>query len=637
MFLTVSISLFLFLVPCSSLSPPLTLSVNCSASSTGSNFTTLQSAVNYISSLGPNGSSAVHVLVSGMCTSSSPDTPIVSLSSPQLLHGNRNIVFESHDPSNPATLLGGVNVPISSWSPVSGKPGLYSASLQGISFGQHGIGAIGNGGFGSCTNTRSELYAQGFPMTLARYPNLETTTKETYNGPWNRWMRTYIPSNNASSIPPNSFLTSDPYARRWVGLMSEDHDVWVHGYWGFDWADKYVKVTNITSYDAIHTLITYSPATPTVFGMVNNARFRILNVRMELDTAGEYYIDNSTQTIYFYPLEGQLTNDIYLSTQYAPAIYVAQGVSNVKFVNFNVFYMRTSAVIVAPAPQPSSGLNFTNLNIAFVGGSGISIPNATNTTVSSIKLEHVGCSGIYIGGGNELQLAPSRNVVSMSYIQYYARWTRTYAPGITVNGVAIELVGNTISNAPHQAISGSGNGLIITHNDLSDLCFEVIDSAAVYFGRSWVRRGNLIGSNSVRNVRVNKNQNMTNGYNSVFALYLDDQQSGFTLENNVLANVTGGILVGGGRDNVIQRNVCQKVETSCVMFDNRGKNWEYAMCAYNSTYVGNLVQDLFTVNYNHPPYSTAYPTLPNYIQDRRCTPINNYFLNNTCCEAKGGF
>eukprot|EP00759_Apiculatamorpha_spiralis_P034329 PhF_6_TR35403/c0_g2_i6/m.51499 len=96
------------------------------------------------------------------------------------------------------------------------------------------------------------------PMTLARYPDLETTTKETYNGPWNRWMRTYIPTNNASSIPPNSFLTSDPYARKWVGLMSEDHDVWVHGYWGFDWADKYVKVTNITSYNAVHTLITYS-------------------------------------------------------------------------------------------------------------------------------------------------------------------------------------------------------------------------------------------------------------------------------------------------------------------------------------------------------------------------------------------
>jgi hypothetical protein len=55
-------------------------------------------------------------------------------------------------------------------------------------------------------------------------------------------------------------------------------------YWGFDWADNWVRVT---SFDAANGIISSDPQTPPLYGYNAKARFFAANLLSELDIPGE--------------------------------------------------------------------------------------------------------------------------------------------------------------------------------------------------------------------------------------------------------------------------------------------------------------------------------------------------------------
>lgn len=154
------------------------------------------------------------------------------------------------------------------------------------------------------------------------------------------------------------------------------------------------------------------------------------------------------------------------------------------------------------------------------------------------------------------------------------------------------------------------------------------------------------------------------------AIYLDDQLSGQSVVNNTIIDSHTGLLLGGGRDNYVHGNVFKNLSSGLAMtFDNRGMNWQESSCAYNATYTGGwrplvaavaaqppfcssdaehrvpcplacaglLVQQLYSVNYQQPPYSTAFPELPGLLQNHPCVPVNNTISSNQWCQCSQGF
>lgn len=97
-----------------------------------------------------------------------------------------------------------------------------------------------------------------------------------------------------------------------------------------------------------------------------------------------------------------------------------------------------------------------------------------------------------------------------------------------------------------------------------------------------------------------------------------------------------GTVIGGGRDTIVTGNTYINVVTA-VALDNRGMNWQADMCAYNSTYTGQLVADLFAVNYTRSPYATNYPPIVNSLSYHPCVPVNVTIQNNAYCNATKGF
>lgn len=49
------------------------------------------------------------------------------------------------------------------------------------------------------------------------------------------------------------------------------------------------------------------------------------------------------------------------------------------------------------------------------------------------------------------------------------------------------------------------------------------------------------------------------------------------------------------------------------------------------------MQDLYNLNVTQAPYATAYPQLPELLNDRPCVPVNIMIVGNLYCNATNGF
>ena len=98
-----------------------------------------------------------------------------------------------------------------------------------------------------------------------------------------------------------------------------------------------------------------------------------------------------------------------------------------------------------------------------------------------------------------------------------------------------------------------------------------------------------------------------------------------------MSNSTQGILLGGGRRNIIYNNHFYYITGGVAVYmDNRGMNWQLATCNDTNAMFGT---ELKSYNYTYPPWSTAYPETVNDFNERPCVPVFNDVRNNSFCGS----
>src|SRR5690606_25609110 len=143
--------------------------------------------------------------------------------------------------------------------------------------------------------------------------------------------------------------------------------------------------------------------------------------------------------------------------------------------------------------------------------------------------------------GDRRTLSPANHLVDNCRIHDYARWSRTYQPGIRLEGVGSKVSNNLIYNAPHQAIALAGNDHRIEFNEIHHVCQESNDAGAIYAWNDWAGRGNVISGNYLHNISGQSGK-------GAHGVYLDDAFSSAVISGNVFKSVAGAMLLGGGRD-----------------------------------------------------------------------------------------
>lgn len=446
-----------------------------------------------------------------------------------------------------------------------------------------------------------ELFFNGKPMTLSRWPNEGWETIAGIAG--EQFEPTDVRSTVKSQV--DTFIYGDDRPNRWA----DTSDIWVHGYWTWDWADSYEHVKSIDT--SVHSITTFAPHG--VYGYRENRRYYYLNILEELDSPGEWYLDRKTTMLYFWPPAPLAGSEIFVSLLEEPLIAL-ENASNVTVRGMILETTRGNAVeITGGSDNCIAGCTIRN-----IGNVGVIIRGGTRNGVLSSDIYETGDGGIVIDGGDRTTLKPAGNYAVNNHIHDYSRWVRTYRPAVHLFGVGNRVAHNLIHDAPHTGVLFWGNDHILEYNEVHDICRETGDVGAFYIGRDWTMRGNVLRYNFFHHLHGP-------GHGGARAVYLDDCASENSIYGNIFYQASMGAFIGGGRDNTVENNIFVECDPA-VHIDGRGIGWASVYIVKGGEW--KIFEKLDAVNYRHPPYSRRYPKLVGIMEDDPALPKGNKIARN---------
>jgi hypothetical protein len=470
-------------------------------------------------------------------------------------------------------------------------------------------GQLKHQGFGN--NPRKplqmELFFNGKTMLLAQYPNKDwlTITDVPQKGDLKdagdtKFMRGGVPVGRHYGY----FAYNDEHPAKW----QTSNDIWMHGYWAWDWADAYEKAADIDKLGK-----TVKLDTPYFHqGYIKGQRFRFINVFEEIDMPGEYYIDRTTGKLYFYPPDNIEKGEAYVSTL-NDMMLTFDNCSNVSFEKIKFQYSRSGAVKI----KDGNNIKFSGCTFSCLGLDAVTIDGGKNNGLVSCDMYDLAAGGVYIVAGDRKTLIPAGNYVENCDIHNFGTIWRTYTPAISLYGVGNRASHNHIYDAPHMGIYFIGNDHTIEYNEIDHVALETGDVGAIYTGRDYTSRGTVVRYNYLHDL-------LGPGLIGVMGVYLDDFTTGITITGNIFYKSGHAVMVGGGRENIIENNIFIECAPS-VFVDARGT---YMGRDCFSGKNGVLWQNVRMYNIKEPPYSIKYPQMVNIQEDEPWLPKYNKILNN---------
>jgi hypothetical protein len=449
-----------------------------------------------------------------------------------------------------------------------------------------------------------ELFFDGKPMQVARYPN-EGFIKIT--GLLNIEP---VEIHGAKGDKIGKFHYEDARINRWI----TEKDAWVHGYWFWDWSAQRHKIKAIdTETKLLEVFPTYH-----VYGYRLGQWFYGYNLLSEIDQAREYYLDKESDILYFYPPDSPAEKEAYLSC--IDSLFLLNNVSRLTIRNLILEGCRADAVIV----REGKDVLLAASTIRNIGGTAVIVNGGSAHGVQGCDIYEVGAGGVSLSGGNRNTLIPAEHFADNNHIHHYSRLQRIYQPGVSLNGVGNRATHNRIAHAPHMGIGFSGNEHLIEFNEIADVCYESNDAGAIYAGRDWTMRGNMIRYNYFHDIEGFEKKGCV-------GVYLDDSFSSADIVGNIFQRVTRAAMIGGGRDNSIVNNIFIDCVPS-LHVDARALGWmEYHAdgwleeAAAKGTILG--------IPWNKPPYSERYPQLVTLLDDEPKAPKGNVISRNICLRG----
>jgi hypothetical protein len=389
-------------------------------------FTSLQQAKTYLIHLGNSNYNKTVVIHPGVYPPLSIDHPKLS-----------SVTWMGLQGDTPPVISGGIRVPQDRFKPYSAIS--YVASLANL--GADDLGAMVSGDcVNDCQHDKVGVSVGGVMMTLARWPNEPDNV--TAPGAWA----------HATECNENGFtidLDEIPDAERLLKWKDENNP-FVHGYWQWDWADCYGRVVGVQKVGK-HIHLQYKDVPNCKAG----ARWMGVNMLCELDAPGEYYIDSKNMMLYIVPPTGvPLDSPVMLMYQPGAVVNVTSDVQNVRLSHMDVRDGRHKGVVVAAGAH---GAQLHGLVVHAHGTNGIEMNDAQNSTITNSEVFDVGCTGMRATGGEAATLHAGNLHVENNSVHHYARWKRSYQPGIFWGGVGNVFRGNSVSFGPHNGFLGGGD------------------------------------------------------------------------------------------------------------------------------------------------------------------------------------
>ncbi len=400
-----------------------------------------------------------------------------------------------------------------------------------------------------------ELFFNDTRMTLARYPN------------GNEYLKTgdIIDMGEYAEYPPQNYIggwaalrnprggtfKTDSATNNKIKNWQTIDDVWLFGYFFWDWADSSTPVKAVDTNSG-----TLTTKYASMYAFKKDAPYYFYNVFEELDVPGEWYLDRVNGKLYLYPTAELSTADINLSVSTENIIKI----DNADYLNFRGLQIKgTRADAVAVT---GNACVIEDCIISNCAGSGI-IVNGTNNKAVGNEIKSMGKGGISLSGGDRATLTHGNNIADNNHIHNYGEIYKTYWAGVILNGVGNICSHNEIHDAPHMAITYGGNDQLIEYNRIYDVVKQSSDAGAIYAGRDFTAYGDVIRYNCISDIG--------SGEFKPDGIYWDDALSGQTAYGNILINIPkSGFMLGGGRDLSVYNNIIINAGTA-IRYDDRAR------------------------------------------------------------------
>jgi hypothetical protein len=451
------------------------------------------------------------------------------------------------------------------------------------------------GFFGSPASIDTKLFVGNQMQPIATWPNVG----------YGKLLR---PSNLPAS-DKKSFSVEGRVVNDWAG----EPNLQVFAYWFYDWSSHtYLTTTNIGA--GVLAL----PNTGSPYGIKNGQRLQVKNALRELDVPGEWYLDKTTQKLYYWPSQAFSGSDAELSV--APQLFRISTSKNISMLDMTLEKVRGDAMTITSSEK----ILLDRLKIQFTGFRAVVINKSSNSGVSNSLIQDDGQGGVLLDGGDRQTLTAANNFVTNSVIRRFSLFSKTYTAAVQLTGVGQCVFGNKISEAPHLAIYYRGNDHAIENNEIFNVVQETNDAGAIYTGRDLASRGTVIANNYFHDI-------MSATIHNVKGIYLDDQAAGVMVRDNIFLRVQEPVFLGGGRDNVIQGNLFYKTpKPAAVHLDARGIEGAKAQTLDPK---GPYQKSLDAVPYKGFVYAGRYPNLPKIRADNFGAPKYNVARNNLSLDG----
>ena len=454
-----------------------------------------------------------------------------------------------------------------------------------------------------------EVFFRGKRMPLARWPNsgweriagVPQSGDSMLNAGLEREKR-------FDGVPVGRHYGRISYEGSRPSGWSPDTDIYLHGYWTFDWSDAFQKVASI---DTLKHEITLSPPHHN-YGYTKNQRFYCANVVEELDTPGEWYLDRNAGLLYFWPPEKLDSSSVSVSTLAEP-FFLLDGVSYARIEGFDFAESREGAIII----RGGTGNLIAGCSMHNLGGEAVLIDGGTDNGIESSDLFDLALGAITLRGGDRKSLIPGRHFALNNHIHHFGQWIRTGQYACILDGVGHRMAHNEIHDAPFEAVYLRGNDHVVEFNNIHHVTQESGDAGALHTGRNWTWQGNIIRYNYFHELQGP-------GLHGVMGVYLDDWASWFTVFGNVFYRAGRATLIGGGRDNRVENNIYAECSPS-IHIDARGLGWAGYYFRGATT---ELFDEMKEVQYDKPPYSVRYPQLLTMYDGETAVPKHNIIKSN---------
>ena len=478
----------------------------------------------------------------------------------------------------------------------------------------------------------SALFADGMPMQLSQWPDsgwfpldsiVSTGISIRFNG--SDAISTVAPSADISlfskgaataEIAPAApapdfgsigFRGDRPYSwsKPGAGFLS--------GCFRYGWAYEMVPILEIGP----DRTVKVADTTYYGFGRKEGESFqkwRILNIPEEVTVRGEYAIDDACGKIWALLPRGTRRLEISLLT--GPLVRITACDSLVlKGLDFTCS-RGDGLTIGSSASVRVEDCVFHNLGHMAV----IIDQGCTRCGLASCSIHDTGAGGVKLDGGDRKAIRRGDNYLEDCVLHDFNRIESSNRPGVRMEGLGNRISGCEFYNSLTQAILMLGNDHLIERCDIHDVCQDVEDCGAIYYGRDPSYRGGVIRWNYFHDILVPRN---------VRAVYHDDGACACEVYGNVFNRISSPpVQIGGGSDIVYHDNLFMNLDCAAIKIDGRLKTWGADRMPFLREQAAKV---------DGPAFRARYPEFASYLEGDPAEPSRNILVRNVFYNVKWVF